>query len=144
MIIHTDGGCLGNPGVGAWAAVLEYNGQRREICGGSPDTTNNRMEISAAMYSLGALKKPCRVELYTDSQYLREGITKWIHGWKRNGWKTAGKQPVKNADLWMALESAASRHTVTWCWVKGHAGHDLNERCDELVKTAMRKIQSEK
>jgi ribonuclease HI len=141
VIIHTDGGCLGNPGVGGWAAVLEYQGRRKELTGGVPATTNNRMELTAAISALEALKKPCEVELHTDSQYVRNGIMKWVHGWKKSGWKTAAKKPVKNADLWRALDAAAARHTISWRWVKGHAGNDLNERCDALVKNMMASIE---
>lgn len=135
--IHTDGGCLGNPGVGGWAAVMESGGRRKEISGGELATTNNRMELRAAIEALAQLKKPCAVEMHTDSQYVRNGITKWLAGWKKNGWKTASKQPVKNEDLWRTLDVAASRHEVAWHWVKGHAGHDDNERCDQLCGEAM-------
>lgn len=131
--IFTDGACKGNPGPGGWGAVLRWNGEERELSGGDVDTTNNRMEMMAAIEALNALKRPCTVELTTDSVYVRDGITKWIHGWKKNGWKNAAKKPVKNADLWMALEEAAARHQVTWHWVKGHAGHPENERADELA-----------
>ena len=141
VIIHTDGGCLGNPGPGGWAAVLESAGRRKELSGGEPDTTNNRMELLAAIEALNALKKPCAVELHTDSQYVRNGITKWIHGWKKNGWKTSAKQPVKNEELWRALDEATQRHSITWRWVKGHAGVDDNERCDQLAGEAMRRIR---
>lgn len=131
--IFTDGSCKGNPGPGGWGAVLRWNGEERELSGGDVETTNNRMEMMAAIEALNALKRPCTVELTTDSVYVRDGITKWIHGWKKNGWKNAAKKPVKNADLWMALEEAAARHEVTWHWVKGHAGHPENERADELA-----------
>jgi ribonuclease HI len=141
VIIHTDGGCLGNPGVGGWGAVLESCKQRKEISGGEPATTNNRMELRAAIEALSLLKKPCAVEMHTDSQYVRNGITKWLFGWKKNGWKTASKEPVKNADLWRALDAAVSRHTVKWHWVKGHAGHRDNERCDQLCGDAMEAIK---
>ena len=133
--IFTDGSCKGNPGPGGWGAVLRWNGEERELSGGDVETTNNRMEMMAAIEALNALKRPCTVELTTDSVYVRDGITKWIHGWKKNGWKNAAKKPVKNADLWMALEEAAARHEVTWHWVKGHAGHPENERADELATT---------
>ncbi len=142
VTIHTDGGCLGNPGVGGWAAVLQSEKHRKEMSGGVPATTNNRMELLAAIESLGALTKPCAVELHTDSQYVRNGITQWLAGWKKNGWKTAAKQPVKNADLWRALDEVTTRHTVTWRWVKGHAGNNENERCDVLAGEAMARIKS--
>ncbi len=143
IIIHTDGGCIGNPGVGGWAAVLESDKHRKEISGGEPATTNNRMELRAAIEALDILKKPCAVEMHTDSQYVRNGITKWLAGWKKNGWKTANKQPVKNEDLWRALDVASSRHQVKWHWLKGHAGHDDNERCDELCAEAMAVIKKQ-
>lgn len=143
VIVHTDGGCLGNPGVGGWAAVLESRGRRKEISGGEPATTNNRMELRAAIESLIHLKKPCVVEMHTDSQYVRNGIMKWLAGWKKNGWKTASKQRVKNEDLWRMLDGAASRHQVTWHWVKGHAGHDDNERCDQLCGEAMEAVKKQ-
>lgn len=143
VIIHTDGGCLGNPGVGGWGAVLESCGQRKEISGGEPATTNNRMELRAAIEALSSLKKPCAVEMHTDSQYVRNGITKWLFGWKKNGWKTASKEPVKNSDLWRALDVAAAQHQVKWHWVKGHAGHDDNERCDRLCAEAMDAIKKQ-
>jgi ribonuclease HI len=143
VIIHTDGGCLGNPGVGGWAAVLQSGKHRKEIRGGEPATTNNRMELRAAIEALIHLKKPCAVEMYTDSQYVRNGIKKWLAGWKRNGWKTASKQPVKNSDLWRMLDLAAARHQVTWHWVEGHAGHADNERCDELCGEAMDAVKKQ-
>lgn len=143
VIIHTDGGCHGNPGVGGWAAVLESGKHRKEISGGEPATTNNRMELRAAIEALSHLKRPCVVEIHTDSQYVRNGITKWLAGWKKNGWKTASKEPVKNADLWRTLDVAASRHHVNWRWVKGHAGHDDNERCDQLCQEAMETIKKQ-
>jgi ribonuclease HI len=143
VTIHTDGGCLGNPGVGGWAAVMEAGRHRKEISGGEPATTNNRMELRAAIEALSHLKKPCAVVMHTDSQYVRNGITKWLAGWKKNGWKTAAKQPVKNEDLWRALDEAASRHHVKWHWVKGHAGHDGNERCDQLCAEAMSGIKKQ-
>jgi ribonuclease HI len=132
--IFTDGACRGNPGPGGWAAILRYRGVEKELTGYEPDTTNNRMEMMAAISGLEALKRPCRVRLYSDSQYLRDGITKWIHGWKRRAWLTADKQPVKNVDLWQRLDAAAARHQVTWEWVRGHAGHPENERVDELAR----------
>jgi ribonuclease HI len=137
VIIHTDGACSGNPGPGGWGAILEFNGKTRELFGGVPDTTNNRMELTAAIESLRALKSPCRVEIHTDSEYLQNGITKWIHGWRKNGWKTAGRKPVKNADLWQALAELIAQHQVSWHWVRGHSGHDLNERADELAREGM-------
>ncbi|MGQ5717753.1 ribonuclease HI [Pseudochrobactrum asaccharolyticum] len=134
---YTDGACSGNPGPGGWGAILDYNGNRKELNGGEADTTNNRMELMAAISALQALKEPCQVDLYTDSVYVRDGISKWIEGWKRNGWKTAGKQPVKNAELWQTLDAARKNHKVTWHWVKGHAGHPENERADELAREGM-------
>lgn len=132
--IFTDGACRGNPGPGGWAALLRSSGGReREISGGESLTTNNRMELTAAIEALNALNKPCRVELHSDSQYLRDGITRWIHGWRRNGWRTAGRKPVKNADLWERLVEAESRHDVKWHWVRGHSGHPENERVDALA-----------
>lgn len=133
----TDGACSGNPGPGGWGAILRYNGKVKELNGGEADTTNNRMELMAAISALNALKEPCTVDLYTDSNYVRDGIRSWIDGWKRNGWKTAAKQPVKNAELWQQLDEARKRHTVTWHWVKGHAGHPENERADELARQGM-------
>ncbi len=137
IIAYTDGACSGNPGPGGWGAILEYNGHRKELNGGEADTTNNRMELMAAISALEALKQPCQVDLYTDSVYVRDGISKWIEGWKRNGWKTAAKQPVKNAELWQQLDAARKPHKVTWHWVKGHAGHPENERADELAREGM-------
>jgi ribonuclease HI len=134
---YTDGACSGNPGPGGWGAILDYNGNRKELNGGEADTTNNRMELMAAISALQALKEPCQVDLYTDSVYVRDGISKWIEGWKRNGWKTAAKQPVKNAELWQTLDAARKNHKVTWHWVKGHAGHPENERADELAREGM-------
>jgi ribonuclease HI len=132
--IFTDGACRGNPGPGGWAALLRSSGGReREISGGESPTTNNRMELTAAIEALNALNRPCRVELHSDSQYLRDGITRWIHGWRRNGWRTAGRKPVKNADLWERLVEAESRHDVKWHWVRGHSGHPENERVDALA-----------
>ena len=136
VVIHTDGGCQGNPGVGAWAWVIEHGEQMWELSGGVPATTNNRMELQAAIQALKALNQPCSIEFHTDSNYLRQGITSWVAGWKRNGWRTASKEPVKNADLWRRLEAALAQHTVTWQWVKGHAGHTENERVDRLARGA--------
>jgi ribonuclease HI len=138
VIIHTDGACSGNPGPGGWGAILDYNGTRKELFGGAADTTNNRMEIQAAVEALNALKRPCTVEMHVDSQYVKDGITKWIHGWKKNGWKTADKKPVKNVELWQALDDAIKRHQISWHWVKGHDGHPDNERADELAREGMR------
>jgi len=135
--IWTDGACSGNPGPGGWGALLRYGDNEKELFGGEAETTNNRMELTAAIEALNALKKPCKVELTTDSQYVKGGITGWIFGWKKNGWKTAAKKPVKNDDLWKALDKAVSRHDVTWHWIKGHAGHDENEKADELARRGM-------
>jgi len=135
--IFTDGACSGNPGPGGWGALLRFKGREKELCGGEPATTNNRMEMLAAIMALEALKRPSLVDLHTDSTYLRDGITKWIHGWKRNGWKTAAKKPVKNVDLWQELEQALAPHDVTWHWVKGHSGHPENERADELARQGL-------
>lgn len=132
--IFTDGACSGNPGPGGWGAVIRWGAHEKEICGGEPDTTNNRMELMAAIAGLEALTRPMAVRLTTDSTYVKDGITKWIHGWKKNGWKTAAKKPVKNADLWQRLDLAVTRHKIEWAWVKGHAGHPENERADELAR----------
>jgi len=132
--VFTDGACRGNPGPGGWAAILRYRGTEKELSGFAPDTTNNRMEMTAAIEGLEALTRPSRVRHYSDSQYLRDGITKWIDGWKRRDWRTADNQPVKNIDLWQRLEAAAARHDVTWIWVRGHAGHPENERADALAR----------
>lgn len=141
VIIHTDGGCLGNPGPGAWAAVLRHGDSVREISGGELATTNNRMELRAAIEALNALKQPCAVHIFTDSEYLRNGITAWIKGWKARGWITKEKKPVKNADLWRDLDEACARHQVKWGWLKGHAGHADNERCDVLAGEVMQAIR---
>lgn len=141
VTIHTDGACRGNPGPGGWAAALACGGHRREISGAEPDTTNNRMELRAAIEALNALKRPCEVELFTDSEYLRNGITAWLFTWKKNGWVTKAKRPVKNEDLWRALDEASSRHKIKWNWLKGHAGHAANERCDQLATAALAKLQ---
>ncbi len=144
VVIYTDGACRGNPGPGGWGALLiAANGTEKELFGGELATTNNRMELMAAIRALDALKKPCRVELHTDSQYLRTGVTEWIRAWKARGWKTADKKPVKNDDLWKLLDEARQRHEVDWRWVKGHAGHDLNERADELARRGMRQLLGE-
>ena len=131
--IFTDGACKGNPGPGGWGALLRWHGQERELFGGTLQTTNNRMELTAVIESLNVLKRPMQVRVHTDSTYVMQGITKWIFGWQKNGWRTSAKEPVKNADLWQALEQAASRHQIEWKWVKGHAGHPENERADELA-----------
>ncbi len=141
VTIHTDGACSGNPGPGGWAAILTFGNREKELNGGAPDTTNNRMELMAAISALEALKRPSRVDLHTDSKYVQDGISKWIHNWKRNGWKTADKKPVKNGDLWQRLDAAAQRHQVHWHWVKGHAGHDMNERADELARQAIAEVR---
>ncbi len=137
VVIHTDGACSGNPGPGGWGVVMDYNGHRKELKGGEPLTTNNRMELQAAISALDSLKRPCNVEMHVDSQYVKDGISKWIHGWKRNGWKTADKKPVKNVELWQALDAAIQRHQISWHWVKGHDGHPENERADELARAGM-------
>jgi len=135
--IFTDGACSGNPGPGGWGAVLRYSGHEKELSGGEPQTTNNRMELIAAIAALEALRRPSKVRLHTDSTYLRDGITKWIHAWKRRGWKTADKKPVKNVDLWQRLEAALHRHQVEWHWVRSHSGHLENERADALARAAI-------
>jgi ribonuclease HI len=135
--MYTDGACSGNPGPGGWGVVLQFNGAERELNGGEPDTTNNRMELMAAIQGLEALKRPVRVDIYTDSTYVRDGITKWLTGWKARGWKTAAKKPVKNVDLWQRLEAATTPHDTHWHWVKGHAGHPENERADELARNGV-------
>ncbi|HWW47798.1 MAG TPA: ribonuclease HI [Xanthobacteraceae bacterium] len=135
--IYTDGACSGNPGPGGWGAILRFGDVEKELNGGEKLTTNNRMELLAAISALDALKKPCSVDLYTDSQYVRNGITAWIFNWKKNGWRTADKKPVKNVDLWQQLDAALQRHQVRWHWVKGHAGHPENERADQLARDAI-------
>jgi ribonuclease HI len=142
VVIYTDGACSGNPGPGGWGALLNYNGTVKELHGGEKDTTNNRMELRAAIEALSALKRSCTVEMHVDSQYVKDGITKWIHGWKKNGWKTADKKPVKNAELWQALDAAIARHTISWHWVKGHAGHPENERADELARQGIAELRA--
>ena len=131
--IFTDGACSGNPGPGGWGALLRWGGKEKELFGGEKDTTNNRMELTAVIRALESLKRPVKVRLHTDSTYVMQGITKWIHGWKKNGWKTSAKEPVKNEDLWRALEEAVKRHDIEWKWVTGHAGHPENERADALA-----------
>ena len=138
VIIYTDGACSGNPGPGGYGVILSYNGQQTEFSQGFRWTTNNRMELMAAIEGLTALKRPSKVRLHTDSTYVKDGLTKWIHGWKRNGWTTASKKPVKNKDLWQALEEACKPHEIEWVWVKGHAGDEGNERADELARLAAR------
>ena len=140
IVIYTDGACSGNPGPGGWGALLSWNGHEKELFGGEWDTTNNRMELMAAIKALESLKRPGPIALYTDSTYVRDGITKWIHGWKRNGWRTAAKKPVKNEDLWKRLEAALVGHDVEWHWVKGHAGHPGNERADQLARDGVLQI----
>lgn len=142
VIIHTDGGAAPNPGPGGWAAILSFGDREKELKGGEPDTTNNRMELMAAISALEALKRSCRVDLHTDSKYVQQGISQWIHNWKRNGWKTADKKPVKNGELWQRLDAAVAHHQVRWHWVKGHAGHEFNERADRLVGEAIAEIKS--
>lgn len=137
VIIYTDGACSGNPGPGGWGVLLIHGGNTREIMEGAFETTNNRMELTAAIEALNALKQPCRVDLHTDSTYVKDGMTKWIENWKNNGWRTAAKKPVKNADLWQALDEAVKRHELTWHWVKGHNGDEGNERADELANMGM-------
>ena len=141
VTIYTDGACSGNPGPGGWGAILIYGDHRKELKGGEAETTNNRMELTAALRALDALNGPCSVDLHTDSNYLRDGITSWIKKWKKNGWKTASKKPVKNADLWHSLDEARERHDMRWHWVKGHAGHPENERADELARSGMAPFQ---
>lgn len=135
--IFTDGACRGNPGPGGWGAILRFGVHEKELRGSEAETTNNRMELMAAIAALSALTEPCSVALTTDSQYLRQGVTQWLAGWKRNGWKTASKQPVKNQDLWQQIDSLSQRHQIEWLWVKGHSGHDENERCDQLANLAI-------
>ena len=137
VTVYTDGACSGNPGPGGWGAILSFGDHEKELMGGEPHTTNNRMELTAAISALEALKRSCAVDLYTDSEYLRNGIMSWIHAWKRNGWRTADKKPVKNVDLWKRLDAALASHTVHWHWVNGHAGHAQNERADELARAVV-------
>ncbi len=135
--VWTDGACSGNPGPGGWGAILTFGEHRKELCGGEDETTNNRMELTAAFMALEALTRECAVDLHTDSQYVKGGVTGWMKNWKRNGWRTADKKPVKNVDLWQRLDEATQRHNVTWHWVKGHAGDPMNERADELARQGM-------
>jgi ribonuclease HI len=141
--IHTDGACKGNPGRGGWGALLQFGDHERELFGGEAHTTNNRMELTAVIRALEALKRPCRVEVYTDSEYVKNGITEWLPAWKRRGWKTADRKPVKNVDLWHALDALAALHEVRWHWVRGHAGHDGNERADALANRGAAAVRSE-
>ena len=143
VVIYTDGACRGNPGPGGWGAILMSGGHEREICGGELATTNNRMELTAAIEALDALKRPCRVELHTDSQYVRTGISEWLQIWKARGWRTTSKGAVKNEDLWRRLDQARARHQVDWRWVKGHDGHPLNERADALARKGMLEVLGE-
>ncbi len=140
--IYTDGACKGNPGVGGWGALLEINGTEKELFGGERLTTNNRMEMLAVIRALEALKRRCTVQLHTDSKYVQQGISEWIHGWKKNGWRTSAKKPVKNDDLWKALDALAQQHDIQWLWVKGHAGHHGNERADELANRGVESVGS--
>lgn len=137
VTIYTDGACSGNPGPGGWGAILISKGKEKELSGGEAETTNNRMELMAAIEALKALKTSCKVDLHTDSKYVRHGITEWIHDWKKRNWKTADKKPVKNADLWQKLEEQAAKHQIAWHWVKGHSGNALNERADELARAGI-------
>jgi ribonuclease HI len=141
--IFTDGACSGNPGPGGWGALLRYRTVEKELFGGEPATTNNRMELMAAIMALESMKRPVKARLHTDSTYVKNGITEWIHAWKRKGWKTADKKPVKNVDLWQRLEAALERHEVKWHWIKGHAGHDGNERADELARRGIEQMRDE-
>ena len=144
VIIHTDGACKGNPGPGGWGAIIQFGDRTKEMSGGEPLTTNNRMELTAAIMALEALTRPCRIDLHTDSKYVMDGITGWIHGWKARGWKTADRKPVKNDDLWKRLDVARTRHEVKWHWVKGHAGHALNERADQLANRGIEEMRAAK
>ncbi|MEP4769026.1 MAG: ribonuclease HI [Roseibium sp.] len=137
VVIYTDGACSGNPGPGGWGAILRFGEHEKELNGGEFETTNNRMELTAAIEALNALKRPCAIDLYTDSTYVRSGISEWMDGWKRKNWRTSTNKPVKNAELWQALDAARERHDVAWHWVKGHAGHPDNERADELARGGM-------
>lgn len=139
--IFTDGACRGNPGPGGWGVVLRYGAHEKEMCGGERETTNNRMELTAVIRGLEAMKRPITAKVYSDSQYVLKGISEWIHGWKKNGWKTADKKPVKNADLWQLLDSLARQHKLEWIWVKGHAGHPENERADALANRGIDQLK---
>lgn len=140
--IYTDGACKGNPGIGGWGVLLKYAGRERELFGGEELTTNNRMELLAAIRALEALKRPCKVHLHTDSQYLQRGISEWLSGWKARGWRTADKKPVKNDDLWKQLDQLAQQHEIEWCWVRGHSGHVDNERADQLANRGVESVQA--
>ncbi|EDY85924.1 RNase H [gamma proteobacterium HTCC5015] len=142
VTLYTDGACKGNPGPGGWGVLLIYGGHEKELCGGEAETTNNRMELMAAIEGLNALKRSCRVALYTDSNYVRQGMTQWLANWKKNGWRTAAKKPVKNDDLWQALDAACERHEIEWHWVKGHSGDPGNERADELANRGVLSAQA--
>lgn len=144
VTMYTDGACSGNPGPGGWGVVLKWDGHEKELSGGEAETTNNRMELMAAIEGLAALKRAVGVDLYTDSEYVKNGMTQWIHGWRRNGWRTASKDPVKNADLWQRLEQEVARHDVAWHWVKGHAGEETNERVDQLARAALQPFKPKK
>ena len=139
--IYTDGACKGNPGPGGWGALLQFDGREKELCGGEPATTNNRMELTAVIRALEALRRRCEIDLYTDSQYVQKGISEWIVSWKRRGWKTADKKPVKNVDLWLELDRLAGGHDIRWHWVRGHAGHAENERADQLANKGIESLQ---
>lgn len=139
--VFTDGACKGNPGPGGWGALLQFRGREKELCGGEARTTNNRMELLAVIKALEALSRPCLVRVHTDSQYVQKGISEWIHGWKRRGWRTADNKPVKNVDLWQQLDSLAAQHRLEWVWVKGHAGHDGNERADQLANRGVETLR---
>lgn len=140
--IFSDGACKGNPGIGGWGVLLRHKGKERELCGGEAHTTNNRMELMAAISALETLTRHCKVRLHTDSKYVLQGITEWLPGWKQRGWKTAGKQPVKNDDLWRRLDAATGRHQIEWIWVKGHSGHDGNERADALANRGIEELRA--
>ncbi len=140
--VYTDGACKGNPGVGGWGVLLRHGTRTRELCGGEPHTTNNRMELTAVIRALEALKRPCRVKLHTDSKYVQQGITVWVHDWKKRGWKTVAKQPVKNVDLWRQLDELARSHDIEWIWVRGHNGHAENERADALANCGVATVKS--
>ena len=142
VVIHTDGACSGNPGPGGWGALLSFDGTMRELSGGEPATTNNRMELLAAIRALEALRRPCKVRLVTDSQYVMKGITEWMRAWKARGWMTAARKPVKNVDLWLALDEQCAQHEVRWEWTRGHSGDPGNERADELARAGIRALQS--
>jgi ribonuclease HI len=139
--IYTDGACSGNPGPGGWGVLLRSGGRERELCGGEARTTNNRMELTAVIRALEALKRPVKARVHTDSQYVQKGISEWIHGWKKRGWKTADRKPVKNEDLWRTLDALAAQHRIEWHWVKGHAGHAENERADELARRGVEQVR---